>query len=622
MSAPADFRSLVVRRRDACVKFTEDKPRQNRREALDFYNGKNLPLYGDSGNGLSTVVSRDVMEAIEGIMPPLIRPFVAGEEVVAFEPVEETDQAAVDQASEFVNYVFARHNNVLGVAQTALKDGLLFRMGVAKTVVEETTDGEPETYEGLTFDQVEGLRAMLAEEGRDTAGDVVKTGDLYSVTVPPKVGKRYRVIIVAPDEFLYEERLACLDDATFLGHRRRITVADLIDLGIDEAKAKALDSAKPENDEEARARFNDSGDDGDNWSKDDLARPVWVDECYIRCDYDGNGVLSWRKVLLGGGRSDLLSDEAADGHPYSVWTPIPMPHKLVGLSLFDLTRDIQMQKTALVREQLNNLYLVNRPQREVLDGQANIDDLLSPALNGIVRVKQMGAINQLTTPFVAAETFGMIEYLDSQREARTGVTRYNQGMDSQSLNKTATGMNIIASNSQQRQELIARQFGEFLKDIFQRILDLAKIHAEPEEVSRLTGKPFVPWPDDYDAAVSVGLGTNNKDQLVGHLMALAQMHEKIIGLQQGIQGPLVQAKDVFEVLKRLPEAMGMKGQFFSDPTQMPPIEQQQEPAVDPMAEPQLKAQTELQKEQMRQAGETERAAMRMQAEVVPFQVAL
>ncbi len=610
-----DFLNLVVRRRDACVKFNEDKPRTNRTEALDFYNGKNLDLYGDSGNGLSTVVSRDVMEAIEGVMPPLIRPFVAGEEVVAFEPVEAGDEEAVEQATEFVNHVFARHNNVLHVAQTALKDGLLFRMGIAKTVVEDAPIGDPEVYDGLAMEQVEALRAALAAEGRDTAGDVTrdKATGLHSVTVPPRMGKRYRVYIVAPDEFLYEERLASLIDATFLGHRRMIPLADLIDMGIDEDKAKALDSKKPESDDEEMARFDDGGGDADDWKSDDMARPVWVDECYIRCDYEKNGVLVWRKVLLGGAQNTLLSDEAADDHPYSVWTPIPMPHKLVGLSMFDLTRDIQMQKTALVREQLNNLYLVNRPQREVVDGQVNIDDLLSPALNGVVRVKTANAIRQLTTPFVAADSFPMIEYLDSQREARTGVTRYNQGMDSQSLNKTATGMNIISSNSQQRQELVARQFGEFLKDVFQKILDLARVNADPAEVERLTGRPFVEWPTEYDASVSVGLGTNNKDQLVGHLMALAQMHEKIIAMQQGLSGPLVQAKDVYEVLKRIPEAMGMKGAFFSDPNDQEAQQpQQQQPPDDPLAEAKLKGEVDLQREQIKAATDIEVARMRQQ----------
>ena len=194
----------------------------------------------------------------------------------------------------------------------------------------------------------------------------------------------------------------------------------------------------------------------------------------------------------------------------------------------------------------------------------------------------------------------MIEYLDSVREARTGVTRYNQGMDTNSLNKTATGMNIIASASQQRQELVARQFGEFLRNIFERILKLVSLHADPKEVERLTGKPFVPWPTSFDTNVSVGLGTNNKDQLVGHLMALSGVFEKVIGMQQGTQGPLVTDANLYELLKRFPEAMGLKGDFFTDPT--PDETQPQLPAPPPEPDPAMMAQqAQMQAEQQKEA---------------------
>lgn len=610
MAAPDGFRELVVRRRDACVKFKDGKPARDRREALDFYNGKNLSCYGDSGDGLSTVVSRDVMESIESVMPPLLRPFVAGEEVVQFEPVEAQDEEATKQATEYVNHVFRRHNNVLSVTQSALKDGLLFRLGVAKTVVEEE-EGEAESYEGLAEAELEALRVQVQGEGRELVGDIAQdpASMLYGAKISPRKVKKFRVYVIAPDEFLYEERLASLCQASFLGHSKTATVADVIAMGIDEKKAKALSTGKPTDEQDAR--FRDEETATEDWRQDDLARPVQIDECYIRCDYNGDGVLEWRKVILGGSQSTLLSDEAADDHPYSVWTPIPMSHKLVGLSMFDITRDIQMQKTALVREQLNNLYLVNRPQREVLDGQVNIDDLLNPAINGIVRVKQQNAVRTITTPFVAAETFGMIEYLDGQREARTGVTRYNQGMDSNSLNKTATGMNIISNNSQQRQELLARHFGEFLKDIFGKMLALVRQHASEEDVAKLTGQ-FVPWPTDYDATVSVGLGTNNKDQLVGHLNVLMQIDEKIIGLQQGLNGPLLTAENVYAKLKKLQEAMGLKGDaYYTDPSKQaeaPP--QQQEPPQDPLAGERMKQETEIGKAKIKQETDLQIAAMK------------
>lgn len=621
MARPADFLAQVKRRRDAAVEFVTGKPAADRKEALQFYRGDNLSLYGDSGDGLSTVVSRDTMEAIESMMPPLLRPFVAGEEAVSFEPIGAEDEEACQQASDYVNHCFRRGNNVLHVAQSALKDGLLFRLGVAKTVLEEIEDGAPEVFEGLSFEELQAV-----DQSR-IAGDIAQDPEtlLFSVTLSPKKVRRYRVHIIAPDEFLYEERLASMDDASFLGHRKQVRVSDLIAAGIREDLTRRLGPGEPTSDDERDERFREEDSDETDWKSDDPARMVWVDECYIKGDFDGTGAAGWRKVLLGGGNSTLLSNESVDDHPYSTWTPIPQPHKLVGSSIADLTRDIQMQKTAIKRESLNALYLANRPMREVVEGQVNIDDLLNPTVGGTVRVKNVGMVREIPSggQGVLQQSLAMVESLDAEREARTGVTRYNQGMDANSLNKTATGMNIIASNSQQRQELVARQFGEFLKDIFQKLLGLITQHAEPEEVQRLTNKPFVPWPTDYDMSVNVGLGTNNKDQLMGHYMALVELNRDIIELQGGVEGPFLKPENVYALLKKIPEAMGLKGNYYADPAdEQEQPQQQQLPPPDPLAPERMKQETELEKERMRQDTELTKEQMRQQSQVVPFPVPL
>lgn len=613
MSTPADFRSKVVGRRDACVQLNE-KQAKDRKEALRFYRGDNLAEYGDSSDGLSTVVSRDTMEAIESMMPSLVKSFVAGDDVVRFDPTGPEDEEGAAQATDYVNYVFTTHNNAFRVVHDAMKDGLLYRLGIAKTVMEEV-EGEPETYKALTSEELTALQAM----GREIVGDIERDGETFTATVKGEIKKRYRVYVIAPDEFLYEERLPSLDRATFLGHRKQVTLGDLIEMGIDAKIAEGLSSGKP-SDEEQDDRF--QGETEQDFKPDDLARPIWVDECYIRCDYEGKGALAWRKVLLGGAGSKILLNEEADDHPYSAWTPIPTPHKLAGLSIHDLTKDIQTNKTAVQRELNNAMYLANRPMREaVLSRMENADDLLNPVVGGVVWTKEIGSVANIPSGGDAAfgASFQAIEYYDNVREARTGVTRYNQGMDTNSLNKTATGMSIIASASQQRQELVARQFAEFMKDIFRKLLRLVSQHGDKREVIRLRGQWVevdpTDWKTGYDMSVQVGLGTNNKDQLIGHLMQLIELDKGIIQMQGGVNGPLVTAANVYEKLKRLGEAMELKGieKYYTDPASLPPPEPEGE-GVDPLAEPKLKAETELQKEAMRQEGETQREAMKMQAD--------
>ncbi len=640
MSNPAseDFRQLVVRRRDACAKFKDDQASTDRREALRFYRGDNLPDYGDSGDGLSSVVSRDTMEAVESMMPALVRPFVAGDEVVSFEPVGPEDEEGAKQSTDYVNHVFTTHNNAFRFVHDSMKDGLLYRLGVAKTVMEEEDAGPPEKYEGLG--QVE-LQAVEMSD-RKIVGDIEQddvTG-LYSVTLEPKVLKKYRCHVVAPDEFLYDERLASLDQATFLGHSKQTTLSDLVAMGVEKKLAISLGSGRADNDEEADDRH--LQEDDTDLAQGDMARQVWVDECYIKTYAgDGSPLMEWRKVLIGGNQNKLLNGakgEAIDDHPFSTWTPIPVPHRLVGLSIHDQTRDIQINKTALQRELNNAMYLANRPMREVVEGQVNIDDLLNPQVGGVVRVKAPGMVTPMPSGGDAAFGAGMqmIEYQDTVREARTGVTRYNQGMDTNSLNKTATGMNIIANASQQRQELVARQYAEFLKDVFRKLLGLVSQHGEPGEYMRLRGK-FIQvdptgWKTNYDMTTSVGLGTNNKDQLVGQLQALLAIQKEAIQFQGGAQGPLVTIENIHETLKRLQEAMGLKGdKYFTDPGE--DGEGEEKEAVDPMvaarAEAEMEAQIELQKahikadtdiEKARIAARTKMAIAQMEAEMAaqPF----
>jgi hypothetical protein len=475
-----------------------------------------------------------------------------------------------------MNYLFTRRNDAFRFIYDTMKDGLMFRLGVAKVVREEYTDEKDATYPGLDPVHIEELAATLGPDDKVTAlyDDPDAPGMLVAEVKTTKTKGRICFVPVANDEFLFERQLAKLDDATFVAHRARKTVADLIDMGLDRKKCLAI----PTSDAAAFTlerveRFQDQammwagGDD----KTDPMMRHVWTTECFIRCDYSGNQrSAEWRRVIVA--NQTLLLNEPCDGHPFVTWTPIPIPHRLAGMSYFDITRDLQIIKTQLQREQLNNIYLTNRPQREVVEGQVNIDDLLTPRVGGAIRVKQPGMIRDSVVPFTAQASGALIEYFDSVREQRTGVTRYNQGMDANSLNKTATGINIIANASQQRMELVSRQYAEFLKDVFRVALKLVCKYPDDAEVMRLTNKEPVKldpreWADEYDMNVTVGLGTGDKQQQVGMLTNLLQIQQQIIQFQGGANGPLVELPNVHETISRLIEAMGLKGadKYINDP---------------------------------------------------------
>lgn len=648
-----DFKQLVARRRDASLDHLTDTRASERREAMQFYRGDNLTLYGNSGDGMSTIVSRDLMEAIESMLPGLIKPFVAGDETARFEPHGPEDEEGAKQATEYINYLFQNHNDAFRVVYDFMKDGLLYRLGVAKVVYENVDDKELVTYRGLDQTMVE---AIEAEKDHEIVGDIVRAEDGSLEVRCSKSVERpmFRVYIIAPDEFLFEPRLASLNDGRFFGHRVTKPIGDFIAMGLPKKKMMDVKSGSGStDDQDDRFRYEDDG----NYVEedDDIARLVTIDECYVRCDYEGVGALAWRKVFMSAVGNDVLLNEEADDHPYEVWTPIPIPHKLVGMSAHDLVRDIQMQGTALVRETMNALYLANRPQREVVEGQVNFEDLLNPEIGGLVRVKQPGMVREIATggEGVIQQSLAMVEHLAGIREQRTGSTRYNQGMDSNSLNKTATGISIIQNNSTQRQELIARHFAESgMKGIFKKMLGLVMRHLDKKQVIRLRGQWVemdpADWKQGYDMSVAVGLGTGNRDQQVGQLMQLLELDEKIIQLQGGTEGPLLTMPNIYEKLKRLVEAQGMKGveNYYTDPTPPPNQEetpeepegptpeeqaletQQQQMAAEAAANAQLEqskfeaqAQHEMQKLEMSQQFDMQKAEMAAQVELQKAQMA-
>ena len=152
-----------------------------------------------------------------------------------------------------------------------------------------------------------------------------------------------------------------------------------------------------------------------------------------------------------------------------------MPHRFYGRSVSELVEDVQLVKSTVMRQLLDNMYLTNNNRVAVMDGMVNLDDLLTSRPGGIVRTKQPP--NQVMQPMqsqtISQQAFPLLEYLDTVREARTGVTRYSQGLDADSLNKTATGINQLMTQTQMRMELIARIFSETgVKELFKEYLSL------------------------------------------------------------------------------------------------------------------------------------------------------
>ena len=580
--------------------YGDGKLTRQRTDAMDRYYGKK---YGNEQEGRSQIVTRDVADVIEWIMPSLMKIFTGGDKVVQFEPQGPEDVEMAKQATDYTNYVIMKQNPGFSIIYSWFKDALLQKNGIVKHFWDDTTEVTREEYKNLTEEEFTSLliddNIEVVEHTANGTEELVE-GQLPQPITHDAVVKRTResgqvcIEPVPPEEFLINKYAKGIEDARFVGHRVKKTKSELLAQGYPKAKLeRAFSAQEAEWKSERLARFDYDGD--SSYPNGDIDDGVWVTECYIRVDFDNDGIDELRKITKVG--DELLDNEAVDSVPFSSLTPVPMPHKFYGLSIYDLISDLQLIKTTLMRNLLDNMYLTNNGRYEVVEGQANLDDLMTSRPGGIVRVRTPGAVSPLATPQLDQNSFNMLGYLDSIREERTGVNKNSMGIGDGGLksHQTATGVAQVMTAAQQKIELIARVFAETgMKDLANSVYQLIQKFESPEKIVRLNNKwtTLYPaeWKEKMDCTAQVGLGFGNKDMNLMHLGQLAQTIQMVA--QHPAAGMMIKPKNVYNLIAEQIKAMGMKNveDFITDPGDQEP--QQQGPSPEEQAkqaEMQLKA---------------------------------
>ncbi len=581
--------------------YKDGKLTEQRSDALDRYYGKR---YGNEQEGRSQIVTRDVADVIEWIMPSLMKIFTSGDKVVQFEPQGPEDVLMAKQSTDYVNHVIMRQNPGFHIIYQWFKDALLQKNGIVKHYWDDSSETLREEYKNLTDAE---FTALLLEDNVEVL-EHTQTGDEDAsvISLQPQeilhdvvVSRTYedgqvRIEAVPPEEFLIDKYAKSIDSARFVAHRVKRTKSELIEQGYPKSKIENVFNNDEANYKAERlSRFSHEQD---NSPEGDIDDGIWVTECYLRVDFDNDGIAELRKVTKVG--DELLDNEAVDSVPFSSLTPIPMPHKFYGLSIYDLISDLQLIKTTLMRNLLDNMYLTNNGRYEVVEGQANLDDLMTSRPGGIVRVRTPGAVNPLGTPQLDANSFNMLGYLDSIREERTGVSKNSMGLSEGALksHQTATGVGQVMTAAQQKIELIARIFAETgMKDLAQSVYMLVQKFEKPEKLVRLNNEWTTLYPHEWktkmDCTAQVGLGFGNKDMNLMQLGRLSQTIQMIA--QHPAAGMLLKPKHIYNLVAEQIKAMGMKNvdDFIQNPGDAD-VPQQQGPSPEEQAkqmEAQLKA---------------------------------
>ena len=599
--------------------------------------------------GRSSVVDTTVANTVLGMHGPLMKIFCGTDHVVEFEGTTPDDEQKAKEATEYLNYLLRKKNPGYMIIYTWIFDALKSKVGFVKVWWDDSPSETTEEYRGQTDVQlailledaeieITGQRAYEDEEAANQKAKMLEqaaqqltqmaAGDpnaymqaqqqfaamqaqpvpmLYDITVKrTRKGGWLCIENIPPDEMFVSRACKDIDDDTFKGHRVRRTVGylkergyDVSDISFDEPSQTAEAAERDRYGLQAQLVAPGEAQDPD-------ARQVWLEECYVHGNLDGDGPALF-KVMRAGGK--ILDREKVDANPFVDLASIPLPHQFFGWSPADLAMPHQKLKTSLKRSVLDNLYLQVNGRYWADPQQVNIDDLLNSRPGGIVRVKNPAAVGRLDQgggDIGSAMT--MMEAAERDAEEATGYTRQSQGGGMQ-VAQTATQSNIITNRADERLELVARTMAETgFARLFRKMLRLVTQYQNKRERVKLSGgwTDIDPreWTNQFDLTPSVGLGTGNKDQMVQHLMALKQ--SQVQALQIGYATP----ENLFAADRKLTEALGFRDadRYFTDPSKMPAKQPPPDPAT-------VKAQLDAQSRQAELQFEREKAQMLAQVEL-------
>jgi hypothetical protein len=605
-------------------------------DAEDFYTAEIQPEeevanmyyeakpFGDEVEGRSQIVLPDVAEAIDYMSISVLRTFLSGDRVIEIEATDADDEEAADEATAALHYNFMREQDGSRILGDWLQSGLLERIGVAKTVcyTEEKISREQFIVDA---EQIQALDAgMLPMPEGAELEDIADNGD-GTFTAKLKVSqvvKRYRDVAIPLKEFRFARNARHEDDADYVAHVCLKTRSELVEMGFDRDQVDDLPTA------DGLSTMADRYDEEMWRDSNDLPnelQTVLLCEEYAKMDVDGDGIAERVKIfrveneILKDAETGEPSIETVTENPFSVFCPFPRAHRMVGNSLADKSMDIMRIRSVVARQMQDGMYLANMP-RPMVDmagehASVTIEDLLRPIPGSPIRYR-----GQAPMPYQAGldvgKSLSVLEYWNGERETRTGITRLNQGLDADTLNKTATGASLMAAQGQQMEEAIARQFGEAFGRLMAKKMRLMKAEGAefPVKVDgQYTMANASQWPDEFRLIVRVGLGTGRKEQRLQYLFALGQLMER------GYPIGAVDSTGLFRLGSEIVSAMqlGQGDDYFVNPEEQQgeegPSDEDKAMQADQMKE-QMKAQSEQMKAQAKAQGEQMKVQAKLQGD--------
>jgi hypothetical protein len=521
----------------------------------------------------------DVRDTVQGILPSLMRIFFGPERVVEFMPQGAEDVANADQATDYVDFIFKRDNPGFKILHSAFKDALVRKCGIVKYWWDESVEVRAESFSMLDEQsmmmlienpevEISAVREYPVpgtEPMNEAQGIMTPPPMMYDVEIKRRIKSgKVKIEALPPEEFLIARLAKSIDEAIFVGHRTIKTVSDLVAMGYDydEMVEVAGNGNDFDNNEEYQARnpfaVISTSNNGDPSSKS-----VLYIEGYLKVDFDGDGIAELRRICTVGTGNKVLRNEIVADRQFADFCPDPEPHTFFGMCPADVVMDIQRIKSNVQRGILDSLAQSIHPRTAIVEGQANMEDVLNTEVGAVIRMRAPGMVQPFTTPFVGQAAFPMLDYLDDIKQTRTGISKAAAGLDADALQSTTkAAVSATVNAAHQHIEMIARIFAETgLRKLFTGILKLVVENQDRARMIRLRNT-FVPidprsWDAKMDVVVNVGVGDGTIEDRINILNQVAMRQEMLLK-ETGPNNPVVSVQQYTNTLTKMLQLAGIK----------------------------------------------------------------
>jgi hypothetical protein len=378
---------------------------------------------------------------------------------------------------------------------------------------------------------------------------------------------------VAPEELILSRQALDFENSPIIGRRKMATVAELIAIGYDEDEVmEYVGTSDLADNEEALARHALNNQQFQDQSANPMEQRVLYCEVYVRVDFDGDGIPELRKICTMGPSYEVKRNLPSAYIPFVAFPCDPEPHTspLEAGSIFDITHDIQEIKSEILRNTLDSLAQSIHPRTAIVEGQVNIDDVLNNETGAVIRMRAPNMVQTFAQPFVGQAAFPMLDYVDSIKEDRTGMSKAAMGLNADALqSSTRAAVAATISASQGRLELTSRLLAEGMKTLFKKILFLTVTHQDKARMIRLRNEwvQIDPrsWDTSMDVTVNIGLGNGDTNEKLAALTTIAAKQEQAL-TQLGVTNPLVTPQQYARTLRKIVELSGFKdaSMYFND----------------------------------------------------------